>query len=58
MSLDDGKSWSHVRKVDGVGGYMSLAQAPNGIIYLTGSRLGFAACNEAWIKEGKSLTIP
>jgi hypothetical protein len=56
LSLDDGKSWAHVRKVEApVSGYMSLAQAPNGVIYLVGSRLNFAACNEAWIREGKPL---
>jgi len=56
LSLDDGKSWAHVRKVEApVGGYMSLAQGPNGVIYLIGSRMSFAACNEAWIKEGKPL---
>jgi hypothetical protein len=44
-----------VRKVEGVGGYMSLAQAPNGVIYLFGSRMGCAAFNEAWLKEGKPL---
>ena len=36
-----------------VGGYMSVDQAPNGVIYLIGSRLNFAACNEAWVREGK-----
>jgi hypothetical protein len=55
LSLDDGKTWPHVRQVEGVGGYMSLAQAPNGVIYLFGSRMGCAALNEAWLKEGKSL---
>jgi len=54
MSLDDGKTWPHARKVEApVSGYMSLDQAPDGTIYLIGSRLSFAACNEAWIKEGK-----
>jgi hypothetical protein len=54
LSLDDGKTWPHARKVDGsVEGYMSLAQAPDGTIYLIGSRMKFAACNEAWIREGK-----
>ena len=32
LSLDEGKTWPHVRKVDGVVGYMSVAQAPNGVI--------------------------
>jgi formylglycine-generating enzyme required for sulfatase activity len=54
LSLDEGKTWPHARKVDApVGGYMSLAQAPNGTIYLIGSRMNFAACNEKWIREGK-----
>ncbi len=43
------------RRVDGVGGYMSLAQAPNGVIYLFGSKMGCAAFNESWLKEGKPL---
>jgi sulfatase modifying factor 1 len=52
LSLDDGKSWAHVRKVEGVGGYMSLAQAASGVIYLIGSRSTAVAFNEAWLKEG------
>jgi hypothetical protein len=38
-----------------VGGYLSLAQGPNGVIYLFGSKMGCAAFNEAWLKEGKPL---
>jgi sulfatase modifying factor 1 len=54
LSLDDGQTWPHVRKVEApIGGYMSLAQADDGVIYLTGSQFKCAACNEAWIKEGK-----
>ncbi len=53
LSDDDGKTWSHIRKVEGVGGYMSVAQAPNGVIHLFGSRMGCAAFNEAWLREGK-----
>ncbi len=53
LSLDDGKTWPHVRKVEGVTGYLSAAQARNGIIYVVGSRMGAAAFNEAWVKEGK-----
>jgi hypothetical protein len=52
LSYDDGKTWAHVRKVEGVGGYMSLAQAPSGVIYLIGSRNTAVAFNEAWLKEG------
>jgi hypothetical protein len=56
LSLDEGKTWPHARKVDApVGGYMSLAQGPDGVIYLVGSRLNMAACNEAWLREGKPL---
>jgi hypothetical protein len=53
LSLDDGKTWPHVRKVDGVTGYLATAQAPNGVVYVVGSRMGAAAFNEAWIKEAK-----
>jgi formylglycine-generating enzyme required for sulfatase activity len=55
LSPDDGKTWPHVRQVEGVGGYMAVAQAPNGVIYLFGSRMGCAAFNEAWLNEGKPL---
>jgi hypothetical protein len=56
LSLDEGVTWPHVRKVDApVGGYMSLAQGPDGVVYLIGSRLSFAACNEAWIRQGQPL---
>jgi photosystem II stability/assembly factor-like uncharacterized protein len=55
LSLDEGKTWAHVRKVEGAGGYMSLAQAPNGMIYLCGTKMGCASFNEAWLKEGKPL---
>jgi formylglycine-generating enzyme required for sulfatase activity len=55
LSFDDGKTWPHVRKVDGVGGYMSVAQAPNGVIYLFGTRMGCAAFNEAWLREGNAV---
>lgn len=53
LSQDDGKTWPHIRKVEGAGGYMSLAQGPNGVIYLNGSQLGIVAFNEAWVKEKK-----
>jgi sulfatase modifying factor 1 len=55
LSLDDGKTWPHVRKVEGVGGYMSVAQAPNGVIYLFGTRMGCTAFNEAWVRERKAV---
>jgi formylglycine-generating enzyme required for sulfatase activity len=55
LSLDDGKTWPHVRRVEGVGGYMAVAQAPNGVIYLFGTKMGCSAFNEAWLREGKPL---
>jgi len=56
LSDDDGVTWAHVRKVEGVGGYMSVAQAANGVIYLFGTRMGCAAFNEAWLREGPGIT--
>ena len=56
LSLDDGRTWPHVRKVEGPGGYLSLAQAANGVIYLVGpngSKIGCTAFNEAWLKQRK-----
>lgn len=59
LSLDDGKTWAHVRKLENQGGYMSLTQAANGVIYLSGSgNLNVLAFNEAWLKEGKPLATP
>ncbi len=58
LSLDDGKTWSHVRKVEGPGGYLSLVQGPNGVLYLLGPRGSAIRCvafNEAWLKEGKPV---
>ncbi|MBI2806188.1 MAG: SUMF1/EgtB/PvdO family nonheme iron enzyme [Planctomycetes bacterium] len=55
LSLDDGKTWPHVRKVEGVGGYMSVAQARDAKIYLFGTRMGCVAFNEAWVREGKGV---
>ena len=58
LSLDDGKTWAHVRKLENQGGYMSLTQAANGVIYLSGSGgavINVLAFNEAWLKEGKPL---
>lgn len=51
LSYDDGKTWSHVRKVEGVTGYMSAAQANEGMIYVFGTRMNAVAFNEAWIKS-------
>lgn len=53
LSDDDGKTWPVIRKVEGVGGYMSAAQAPNGVIYLVGSNVACVAFNEAWLREKK-----
>lgn len=61
LSYDDGKTWPHVRKVEGPGGYMSVAQAPNGVIYHLGPRGSSIHCvayNEAWLKEGKPVPVP
>ncbi len=58
LSLDDGRTWSHLRNVEGPTGYMSLAQAPNGVIYLlgpSGSSIHCVAFNEAWLKQGAAL---
>ena len=55
LSLDDGQTWPHARKVEApIGGYMSLTQGDDGVIYLVGSQLKCAACNEAWLREGKA----
>lgn len=51
LSLDDGKTWPHIKKVEGTGGYMSLAQFQDGLIYLNGTQMQIVAFNEAWIKE-------
>lgn len=51
LSEDEGKTWPFIKKVEGPTGYMSVAQAPNGLIYLFGSRMSCAAFNELWIRE-------
>ena len=53
LSPDDGTTWPHVRKLEGATGYLSAAQAPDGVIHVFGSKMGCVAFNEAWIKEGK-----
>jgi sulfatase modifying factor 1 len=55
LSLDDGETWAHVRQLDGVRGYMSAAQAPNGVIYVVGTKQSAVAINEAWLRAGKGL---
>ncbi len=55
LSNDDGATWSHVRHLPGVGGYMSAAQAVNGVIYVFGTRMSCIAFNEAWLKEGQPI---
>jgi len=55
LSLDNARTWAHVRKVEGVGGYMSVAQAPNGVIHLFGSRMSCVAFNEAWLRETSTV---
>jgi len=54
LSMDDGKTWPHVRKLEGVGGYMAAAQSPGGEIYVAGSRMGAVKMNEEWLKDGKA----
>jgi len=53
LSVDDGKTWPHVRKVEGVTGYMSATQGSNGVIHVFGTKMSCVSFNEAWIKEGK-----
>jgi len=53
LSLDDGKTWPHIRKVEGATGYMSLAQGLDGMIYLNGTRMGVVKFNEACVKGGQ-----
>ena len=55
LSLDDGETWSHVRKLDGVQGYMSATQAQNGVIHVVGTKQSVVSFNEAWLKEGKAF---
>lgn len=51
LSNDDGKTWSHIRHLPDVGGYLSAAQSPEGIIYVFGTRQSCVAFNEAWLKQ-------
>ncbi len=37
------------------GGYMSVAESPNGVIYVFGTRMSCVAFNEAWVKEGQAI---
>ena len=55
LSKDEGNTWVHVRHVPNVSGYLSVAQAPNGVIYLFGTKMSCVTFNEAWLREGKSL---
>jgi hypothetical protein len=55
LSLDDGETWAHVRKLDGVQGYMAAAQAPNGVIHVVGTKMSAVSFNEAWLKEGPAF---
>ncbi len=57
LSLDDGKTWPHVRKLDGVGGYMAITQASDGLIYVGGTKQAVVCFNEAWLKEGAPLKV-
>ena len=54
LSADGGRTWPYVRRVPGPGGYLSLAQAPDEVLYLVGPRAGTIACaafNEAWLRQ-------
>jgi len=55
LSFDGGKTWPHVRHVPGVRGYLSVAVAPNGVIYILGTeiydQMGCVALNEAWVRQ-------
>ena len=53
LSADDGRTWAHVRKVPGVGGYMSLTQSANGVVYLFGTQMTCVAFNERWLTEAE-----
>jgi hypothetical protein len=55
LSFDDGETWAHVRKLEGVRGYMSAAQASNGVIHVVGTKQSAVSFNEAWLKEGTGL---
>jgi hypothetical protein len=57
LSFDDGATWPHVRKLEGVDGYLAAAQAPNGIIYVVGSKASCVAFNEGWVREGGVVPI-
>jgi hypothetical protein len=64
QSRDWDESPAHVVKISqalfigayGVGGYLSSAQAANGVIYVFGTRMTCVAFNEAWLREGKSAS--
>ena len=57
LSLDGGRTWPHVRLLPDSGGYQCLAQAPDGVIYDCGTQMRCVAFNEAWLKEGKPVTM-
>ena len=58
LSADDGRTWAHVRKVPGVGGYMSLTQSANGVVYLFGTQMTCVAFNERWLTEAEPFPAP
>ena len=57
LSDDDGATWKHVRKVDGVFGYMAITQTSNGMVHVFGTRMSAVSLNEAWLREGKPLEV-
>jgi len=55
LSLDDGRTWGHARRLEGVQGYMAAAQDQSGRIQVIGTRMSCVTFNEAWLREGKPL---
>jgi hypothetical protein len=51
LSPDDGRTWPHARRLEGVDGYLAAAQGPDGTIFVVGSRMSCVAFNEAWVRE-------
>ena len=56
LSLDEGRTWAHVRKLERMRGYLSAAQGPDGMIHVVGSRMSAVSFSEAWLREGQPFT--
>jgi formylglycine-generating enzyme required for sulfatase activity len=52
LSFDNGATWPRVKRLEGVDGYLAAAQAPDGMIYVVGSRATCVAFDERWLREG------